>query len=261
MVITRGLRMAEDDKLNHMATIVITFMRRTVVLRLVLTSRYTRELNSLRARRRRLSRQQSALRDRSNTVGARLGGRPRKRKRAGGRPPATPPDPLVSSAEGLTTPIPSHVSRFMRYLRRRNKQPLFRPFSKLPAVVQQRLKTLSFANRTPLFVPQRRGRKRSGKKTADGMQIGGVIHRHVSSKSLQSRRGRRVALRSKCVSCYANAPTPEGGGRKLRTSTGVTIPHATYACDVCRVLLCKDCFWNVYDHRDRGKQCDFVVLR
>ena len=35
---------------------------------------------------------------------------------------------------------------------------------------------------------------------------------------------------------------------------------ATFACDICRVLLCKHCFWNGYDHRSRGKVCDFVTL-
>lgn len=29
---------------------------------------------------------------------------------------------------------------------------------------------------------------------------------------------------------------------------------------VCRVLLCKDCFWNVYDHRKRGVPTECLTL-
>ena len=124
--------------------------------------------------------------------------------------------------------------------------------------MQERLRMFSFADRTPSFVPKRRGPKKKGKKTVDGMQVGGVLHRHLPTKELQSRRGRRVALRS---TCYANSPTPVTGGRKTKTAAGTSIPRTTYACDVCRVLLCKSCFWNGYDHRSRGKTCDFVTLR
>lgn len=76
-----------------------------------------------------------------------------------------------------------------------------------------------------------------------------------------SRRGRRVAERGRCSNCYSLAPTPVGGGRKTKMTNGDSIPNTVYACDVCRVLLCKQCFWHVYDHRKRGNPTDTLHLR
>ena len=98
-----------------------------------------------------------------------------------------------------------------------------------------------------------------------GIQIGCRIHRRVLSSSLNegpaSRRGKRVPVRSRCVCCYARAIVPEGGGRKTKMLNGDAIPNVTYACDVCREPLCKNCFQSGYDHRKRGKPSDFVTLR
>ena len=276
VLIVRGIRLAEQEKLHVNAKTIIKFMRRTAVLRLYWTARYVKLQRRVDARIGRQQRLLVTLRDRANRrrPAVNVGGRPVKRRRGGGRRPAatsvvcpfTPPGPrpvgrpvsytpVVSS----TSPLAAHAKLFARYLRRRKKFVL-PPFSKLPAVLQQRLQTFSFANKVPSFVPKRRGRKKKTSKTADGLQVGGVTHRYVRTKDLQSRRGRRVALRSHCTHCYANAPTPLTGGRKTKTSLGVRIPSTTYACDVCRILLCKSCFWNGYDHRSRGKVCDFVTL-
>ena len=120
-------------------------------------------------------------------------------------------------------------------------------------------------DKTPPFVPKRRGPKSKGKKTSEGMKVGGVIHRRVPTAALQSgpqsRRGRPVSLRGRCVCCYANAPQPMDGSRKKLTRDGSCIPQTSFACDVCRVLLCKSCFWNVHDHRQRGVVNDFVHFR
>ena len=203
VLILRGIRIAENDKMNYNATIVIRFMCRTGALRLLRTKRYrwqTQFEMALVRQRQRRQRRQSALRDRTNNQPAR--GRPKKRKRGGGRRPLVTPitPPLVTNNTNPDTPTgptgPVAVSpervRFARYLRRRGKYVL-PPFDQLSAVVQQRLSTLSFVNRTPAFVPKRRGPKRKGKKTVDGLQVGGVTHRLVPTKDLQSRRGRRVA--------------------------------------------------------------------
>ena len=100
-----------------------------------------------------------------------------------------------------------------------------------------------------------------------GIMLGNVLHRYLPTKKLQTgpstRRGRRVPLRGRCVSCYALAPVPTTttSKRKTKMQDGRSIPNVTYACDACRVLLCKNCFWNVYDHRNGGKPCDMVVVR
>ena len=71
---------------------------------------------------------------------------------------------------------------------------------------------------------------------------------------------RPVAKRGRCVSCYARAPPAVGG--KVFMKNGDYIPHVSRAwCDVCRVLLCKTCFYNVYDHRCGGKPFHYLTLR
>jgi len=98
-----------------------------------------------------------------------------------------------------------------------------------------------------------------------GIRVGNKVHYRVSTKALQHgpscRRGRPVPLQSRCVSCYAQAPVPVGGGGKIRMSDGKYIPNVQLACNVCRVVLCKSCFHNVYDHRQGGKPYDCVTLR
>ena len=99
-----------------------------------------------------------------------------------------------------------------------------------------------------------------------GFILGNVLHRHRPTKELQTgpstRRGRHVPLRGRCVSCYALAPVPTTGStRKTKMQDGRSIPNVTYAYDICRVLLCENCFWNVYDHRQGGKPCDMIVVR
>ena len=93
------------------------------------------------------------------------------------------------------------------------------------------------------------------------------MHRRVHTAYLrtgpQTRRGRYVPLKGRCVSCYALAPpSTHGSRRKIYMQDGSRIPQTTYACDVCRVLLCKQCFYdsNRYDHRTLGQVSDFVVL-
>ena len=107
-------------------------------------------------------------------------------------------------------------------------------------------------------------RRRGGKALVDGLQIGCTTHRLVSTKELQkghAARGRAVPLRGRCVQCFAYAPTPSSGGRKVKMCDGSYIPTTRFACAVCRVLLCNDCFWNVYDHRKRGVPVDTLTLR
>ena len=65
----------------------------------------------------------------------------------------------------------------------------------------------------------------------------------------------------RCVECYDRAPVPVGGGRKKLLANGKCIPQTNYACDVCRVHLCRDCFHHVYDHRKGGRSFDIVTLR
>ena len=99
-----------------------------------------------------------------------------------------------------------------------------------------------------------------------GVMLGNVLHRHRPTNELQSgpstRRGRSVPLRGRCVSCHSLAPLPTTGAkRKTKMQDGRSIPNVTYECDICRVLLCKNCFWNVYDHRKGGKPCDMIIVR
>ena len=105
--------------------------------------------------------------------------------------------------------------------------------------------------------------RRRGGKTKAGLLIGSKLHQHVPSKDLQETRGgaTKIPLRSRCVSCYARAPTPAGGGRKKMMRGGDLIPNVTKACNVCRKLLCKNCFWNIYDHRCGGNPCDSLILK
>ena len=98
----------------------------------------------------------------------------------------------------------------------------------------------------------------------DGKQVGCTTHKLVRTSTLQTGhagRGRPVALRGRCVQCYAYAPVPSGGGRKTTMDDGKCIPKTRFACDVCRVLLCRSCFYNVYDHRQRGVPDDTITLR
>ena len=64
----------------------------------------------------------------------------------------------------------------------------------------------------------------------------------------------RVSLKGRCVSCCALASVPTTTDKRKTTIQYVMfIPNVIYACDACHVLLCKNCFWNVYDHRKGGK--------
>ena len=78
----------------------------------------------------------------------------------------------------------------------------------------------------------------------------------------QTRRGRYLAARGRCVQCYADAPIPsaDDDGHKRTMSNGASIKQVCYACDVCRVLLCRKCFHHVYDHRSRGMPVETVTL-
>ena len=184
VLIEYGIGLAEDEWVHRNATIVIKFMLR--VPSILLTKKLRRDKESRRERASlRQEQRRRALQDQTNKVG-----RPRKRKRGGGRRATAPatPTPAVSANNSLT------------------------PKPILSAAVQERINTLAFVNRTPPFVPKRRGRKCKGVKTScGGKQVGSVIHHRVPTKDLQSSRGKPVALRSRCVCCYANAPFPEGG--------------------------------------------------
>ena len=103
--------------------------------------------------------------------------------------------------------------------------------------------------------------------TPEGVvQVGNIMHRRKHTSELktgpQTRRGRYIASRGRCVQCYADAPTtltPDTGCKRAMTS-GVSIPQVCYACDVCRVLLCRNCFQHRYDHRSRGMSVEYVTL-
>ena len=107
--------------------------------------------------------------------------------------------------------------------------------------------------------------RRRGKKTLEGVAIGTRLHKHVPSKTLQDARGgaRKVALRGRCVSCYARAPMSlqTSSKRKTHMRNGDPIPRTSYACNVCRVLLCKTCHDNVYDHRCGGTPHHTLIVR
>ena len=93
--------------------------------------------------------------------------------------------------------------------------------------------------------------------------VGRRTHRRVHADELRSgtsaRRGRYVSARGRCVQCFATAPVPSIG-RKLKLVDGKTIPHVHYACDVCRVHLCRTCF-TLYDHSRGGKPRESLTLR
>ena len=240
-LIKHGMRLAEDEWVSFNATIVKKFMRRMLALQILRTLRRERVRKDKAADARRAQRHR-VLGERTNKVG-----RPKKRKRRGGRKSAAPTVVPTAAATGPVTPRTMTTSHHVT--------PVLSPASR------ERIRTLAFVNRTPPFVPKRRGPKCKGKKTIDGMKVGGVTHRFVCSKDLQSRRGMEpVAHRGRCVSCYANAPPPQTGGRKTHNGRGRRITTTTYACDICRKLLCKSCFWNVHGHRQRGVH-DFIYLR
>ena len=102
--------------------------------------------------------------------------------------------------------------------------------------------------------------------TLPGVLINSRLHQRKPTAALrsgpQTRRGRYVAKKGRCVSCYALAPPAHGGGRKKTMRDGSKIPQSTRACDVCRVLLCKRCFYDETrcDHRTLGRVCDSIVL-
>lgn len=77
----------------------------------------------------------------------------------------------------------------------------------------------------------------------------------------RTRKGRYLSKRGRCVSCYSLAPIPIDGGGKFYMGTGESIPQVCYACDVCRVHLCRQCFQDVYDHHTRGVPDEVVTLR
>ena len=96
------------------------------------------------------------------------------------------------------------------------------------------------------------------------VNIGNKVHRRVHTDTLHkgpsTRRGRYLSKRGRCESCFASAPPPRGGGKKVLTQSGGYIPLVNYACDVCRVHLCRDCFHNKYDHSTLGKPAESVIL-
>ena len=96
--------------------------------------------------------------------------------------------------------------------------------------------------------------------------VGSRLHRRRPTKELQkgpaARRGRKVPNRGRCVCCYVNAPKVAPDKRKTKMEDGKNIPVVTLACDVCRKLLCRSCFYNplVYDHSSNGKLYESVTL-
>ena len=95
------------------------------------------------------------------------------------------------------------------------------------------------------------------------VRIGSRTHNRVHTDTLRSgvsaRRGKYISERGRCVQCVAQAPKPTMG-RKFKLVSGKSIPNVYYACDVCRVHLCRSCF-ALYNHRKGGKPCESVVLR
>ena len=56
-------------------------------------------------------------------------------------------------------------------------------------------------------------------------------------------------------------PVPDGGGTKRFMSNGDRIPSVTLACDVCRIPLCKNCFYHVHDHRGSSYPVESLYVR
>ena len=236
VLINHGMKLAEDAWLERNAGVIIKFLRHVYTFRSRRHRKKCRDAVTV----------PRVFRDRTNSRSRRnLGGRPRKKKHAGGRPKRQ----QQQHQRGPITPVVCSNTTC------RSSTPT------LPAVIQNRLSSFVFANPKPPFVPKRRGRSRKGKATSDGKQIGCVTHRRVHTKTLQGGKGRVVPLRSRCVNCYAAAPAPIDDVRKTYMSDGSIIPSVTFACDVCRVVLCKTCFWSVYDHRQRGKPVEYVTFR
>ena len=94
------------------------------------------------------------------------------------------------------------------------------------------------------------------------VQVGRKIHSRLHVDFLRfgaaNRRGRYLPERGRCVSCYASAPLSDKGSITIKVEG---VAQVCYACDVCRVLLCRDCFHNVYDHSTRGVPVEYVTLR
>ena len=92
------------------------------------------------------------------------------------------------------------------------------------------------------------------------VQIGNKTHSRMHVDHLRfgaaNRRGRFLPARGRCVSCYSSAPVTDDGSKVMK---GVS--QVCYACYVCRVLLCRECFHNVYDHSTRGVPAEYVTLR
>ena len=98
------------------------------------------------------------------------------------------------------------------------------------------------------------------------IQIGNRFHRRVPVAKLNcgpsARRGKHLAARARCVECYDRAPPPKTDiVRKKFMSDGKCIPQTTYACDVCRKHLCRDCFHHAYDHGKGGRRFESVTFR
>ena len=107
---------------------------------------------------------------------------------------------------------------------------------------QDRLNSFQFQSPPP-FMPKKSGRKR---KSPDGncVFVKGSRHCLVHCSTLNKWK----TVQGFCVCCYSRAPPVKNSRYRSKKfmSDGTRIPSSNFACDVCEVRLCDDCFYNEY---------------
>ena len=123
-----------------------------------------------------------------------------------------------------------------------------------------------FADRTPTYVPRPTGRKAKG---AAGMcmHVGKRTHWLVRATKPKGqpfqpcRSVRDKSYKDFCKCCYFRAEPPKGGGRKkFMVENGPRIPKTNQMCRECGLLLCRSCFFNIWDHKMKCVPTDIKLV-
>lgn len=120
--------------------------------------------------------------------------------------------------------------------------------------MQDRLNTFQFQSPPP-FMPKKPGRKR---KSPEGncVFVKGARHCLVHASTLNKWK----FAQGFCSCCYARAPPVKRPSRKRFMKDGTRIPQPSFACDVCEVRLCNDCFFNEYPpHINKGPKPRSII--